>query len=161
MFNSNLWEDEFKPGGVEYDRDFDPSTVAGQNLVKTVCKRAKDFDGDMKIVDDDSDDATVKCYQEDFERWMKDTYPSTQLPVTGFLYFEYLREFVNSGENFNRYNDVIGFVDNRLAVVSVQFNTTQDPDVSCQKGFDRRDAWWGKFRCDGLYLLLNCFRLHG
>lgn len=141
-----MFLDELIVGEVEYDRDFDPSSVAAQDLVLNVCSQAKNYDNDMQISDDNGPDSTVKCYQRDFRRWMIENYPNINLPVTGYQYVQKLREFVNSKEYFEKYNDMIGFVDNRLSFVSVTFNTTQDIDDNYEEGFKHRDAWWGKLK---------------
>ena len=136
--------DENSPGSVEYDKRFDPTSRSAQLLVLHVCDKASDYDNDMKIIDDDTDDATVKCYQKDFELWLFDNYPDEFQPE-GARYATLLREFVNSKDNFEKYNEAIGFVDNRLSFVSVTFNSSQTFDVSYEKGFSHRDAWWGKY----------------
>lgn len=141
-----MFLDENLPGEVEYDPDFDPSTRAAQLVVLDVCNNAASYDNDMKIIDDDTDDAAVKCYQKDFEIWLRKNYPN-EINPEGEAYQFLLREFVNSEEYFGRYNEAIGFVDNRLRFVSVSFNSSQSFDVSYEKGFSHRDAWWGKFLC--------------
>eukprot|EP01094_Clydonella_sp_ATCC50884_P002963 TRINITY_DN1227_c0_g1_i1.p1 TRINITY_DN1227_c0_g1~~TRINITY_DN1227_c0_g1_i1.p1 ORF type:complete len:465 (+),score=90.80 TRINITY_DN1227_c0_g1_i1:101-1495(+) len=129
--------DENDVGEVDYDKSFRLDTAETQAHVLKICETAP-FYNDLRIR---NDEYAVRCFLSDFNEWVAETKPLEPLPVVGPKFELLLREFVRSDPWTQTYDNLVGFVDDKLRFVAVQFNTTIDDDDSINSQEDALDAW--------------------
>ena len=147
------WDSE-DYGKLEYDLDFDPTPIAAQEFLMSVCRRVREAPCSASAcipkylinIDHDrlaEDPLQQKCWIEDFDEWLQARDPPESIPLEPNVFNDRIAEYLSIEAKSVEYGEDIGYSQGRgeIRFVFFRFDSTFRPPGSSSKAKKVIDEW--------------------